>query len=784
MRTATNRLMRWRLHVEGAVQGVGFRPFVYRLAHELGLTGWVRNDPRGVTIEVEGPAERLTRFRERLELMPPPAARIRRITCTAQPPRGDATFIIAASHSEGERQVFLLPDLATCSDCLRELFDPTNRRYRYPFINCTHCGPRFTIIERLPYDRPHTTMRRFRMCIRCQAEYDNPHDRRFHAQPNACPDCGPHLALWDRTGRVLAEQDEALRQAAEAIRAGHIVAVKGLGGFHLMVDARNEGAVRALRHRKGREAKPFALMYPSLEAVRAHAQVSTAEAATLTSPAAPIVLLPRTEASYEALAPSVAPGNPYLGIMLPYTPLHHLLLAELGFPVVATSGNRSEEPICTDESEALVRLHGLADLFLVHNRPIARYCDDSVVRFMDGRPVLLRRARGYAPLPVVLPDDWPEHPAQILAVGGHLKNTVALAARRTVWLSQHIGDLETAEARAAFMQVVKDFQHLYRRVPDVVVCDAHPDYASTHYACRLSRPVVPVQHHLAHVWACMAEHGLRPPVLGFAWDGTGYGPDGLVWGGESLLITAQRVERVAHLRPFQLPGGKAAIREPRRAALGLLYAWQGPDASFRSLLPPEAFTPTEQRLLLQLLERGLHAPWTTSIGRLFDAIAALLGLRLRNRFEGEAAMLLEFAAEQARHFGSPYPLALREQQGRIVLDWAPLLEALQTDCARGLPPETIARRFHEGLAATIVAVARRVGCATVVLSGGCFQNRLLTETTLRLLRAAGFCPYIHQEVPPGDGGLALGQVAALRWGLTLPATPANASRSHVSGRTR
>jgi hydrogenase maturation protein HypF len=777
----TDRLTRWQLHVEGAVQGVGFRPFVYRLAYAFGLKGQVCNDPRGVIIEIEGDLAHLRGFRNQLESQPPPAARIQRITCLELPPAGYTAFTIAPSQNEGERQVLILPDLATCPDCLRELFNPTDRRYRYPFINCTHCGPRFTIIERLPYDRSHTTMRHFPMCVRCQAEYEDPLNRRFHAQPNACPDCGPHLALWDRKGNVMAEGDEALRQAAEAIQEGQIVAVKGLGGFHLIVDARNEAAVYLLRRRKGREAKPFALMYPSLEAIRAHAYVSEAEAALLTSPAAPIVLLRRTDAGREVLAPSVAPCNPYLGIMLPYTPLHHLLMAELGFPIVATSGNRSEEPICIDEQEALIRLHELADLFLVHNRPIARYCDDSVVRFIEGKPIFLRRARGYAPLPVELAEHWPEHPKQVLAVGGHLKNTVALASGRTVWLSQHIGDLETAEARSAFLRVIDDFRHLYACTPDVVVCDAHPDYASTHHAHRLGLPVQPVQHHLAHVWACMAEHGLRPPVLGFSWDGTGYGVDGAVWGGECFLVTAERAIRIAYLRPFRLPGGEAAIREPRRAALGLLYAWK--DETALSLLPPEVFTAAERQLLLQMLTRDLNAPWTTSVGRLFDAVAALLGLCLRNRFEGEAAMQLEFAAEAAETSGSAYPLPLKQQDEKLVLDWAPLLEALIADRTRGESTGVIARRFHEGLAAAIVMVAQHIGCPTVVLSGGCFQNRLLTETSLRLLRAAGFHPYIPQQVSPGDGGLALGQVAALRWGLTMPESVHYESESHVFGRT-
>lgn len=771
MRSNTRRLIRWRLHVEGAVQGVGFRPFVYRLAQHMGLQGRVYNDTRGVIIEIEGTRERLKAFYTQLVQAPPPAARIARITCEELPPAGYHHFIIAESHAAGLKQAFILPDLATCPDCLRELLDPADRRYRYPFINCTNCGPRFTIVERLPYDRANTTMRAFRMCARCQAEYDDPQNRRFHAQPNACPDCGPQLQLWDQAGHVLAERDEALRQATEAIRQGQIVAVKGLGGFHLIVDARNEAAVHRLRLRKNREAKPFALMYPSLEAVQAHAFVSASEAALLSSSAAPIVLLRRTEASWDALAPSVAPGNPYLGIMLPYTPLHHLLLQELDFPVVATSGNRSEEPICTSEHEALTRLSGLADLFLVHNRPIARYCDDSVVRLVAGQPVFLRRARGYAPLPVQLAEDWPDRPLQVLAVGGHLKNTVALAVGHTVWLSQHIGDLETAEARAAFVRVINDLQQLYEQGPEAVACDAHPDYASTHHAYRLKRPVTTVQHHLAHVWACMAEHHLKPPVVGFAWDGTGYGPDGTVWGGECFLITSERALRLAYVRPFRLPGGEAALREPRRAALGLLHSWKGAEALELEPSMREVFSPTEHQLLCRMLECGLNAPWTTSVGRLFDAVAALLGLCLYNRFEGEAAMRLEFEAEKAAASGMPYSLTLQPQGHQLVLDWGPLLEALLADHRQGVPKSLMARRFHDGLAVAILHIAQHIGCPHVVLSGGCFQNRLLTESALRLLRTAGFLPYIHRQLPPGDGSLALGQVAALRWGITQPERP-------------
>lgn len=745
--------VRLRLVIRGAVQGVGFRPFVYRLATELGLTGWVLNSAQGVFVEAEGSLESVQQLLRRVQAEKPPRAFIQSMEHSLLDPVGYTAFEIRHSEEGGEKSVLILPDIATCADCLRELFDPADRRYLYPFINCTHCGPRYSIIEALPYDRPNTTMRVFPMCPTCREEYENPLDRRFHAQPIACPQCGPHLELWNERGHPLATGHAALLEAAEAIRAGRVVALKGLGGFQLVVDARQEGAVRRLRERKRREEKPFALMYPSLEMVRAHCEVSEAEERVLCSPEAPIVLLRRSE--QEAVAPSVAPRNPYLGVMLPYTPLHHLLMRELGFPIVATSGNLSDEPICTDEHEALERLAGIADLFLVHNRPIARHVDDSVVRVLLGRELVLRRARGYAPLPVLVKELLPP----LLAVGAHLKNTVALSVGRQVFLSQHIGDLETAQALEAFRRVVADVRGLWEHQPQAVACDMHPDYLSTQMAHRLGLPVREVQHHLAHTLACMAENELEPPVLGVSWDGTGYGTDGTVWGGEFLLVREEGWERFAHLRPFRLPGGDRAIKEPRRAALGVLYELLGEEAF---ALLETAFTPEECRVLASALRQGVQAPLTTSAGRLFDAVAALVGLRQRVNFEGQAAMELEFLTHGVDS-DERYPFAFAGEAPPYLLDWAPLLQAVLEDLRCQTPAAQIAVRFHNTLAEMIVEVAQRAEVERVALSGGCFQNAYLTVRTVRRLAEAGFRPYWHQRVPPNDGGIALGQILAAAW---------------------
>ncbi|GBC96317.1 Carbamoyltransferase HypF [bacterium HR16] len=739
---------RVRLVIRGAVQGVGFRPFIYRLATELGLKGWVLNSAQGVFIEVEGEPEALQQFVRRIETDKPPRAFIQSLEQTVLDPVGYTAFEIRHSEESGEKSALILPDIATCPDCLRELFDPADRRYLYPFTNCTNCGPRYSIIEALPYDRPNTTMKAFIMCPLCREEYENPLDRRFHAQPNACPECGPHLELWDQKGVCLAKHHEALLQAGEAMREGRIVAVKGLGGFHLMVDARNDPAVRRLRERKRREEKPFALMYPSLQMVKAHCEVNEVEERVLRSPESPIVLLRRKEP--EAVAPSVAPSNPYLGVMLPYTPLHHLLMCELGFPVVATSGNLSDEPICTDEHEALHRLADIADLFLVHNRPIARHVDDSVVRVLLGRELVLRRARGYAPLPVLVKEPLPP----LLAVGAHLKNTVALSVGRQVFLSQHIGDLETPQALQAFRRVIADVRELWEHQPQAVACDMHPDYLSTQAAHGMDLPVIDVQHHVAHVLSCMAENELEPPVLGVSWDGTGYGTDGTIWGGEFLILREQGWERFAHLRPFRLPGGDRAIKEPRRSALGVLYELFGDDAFD---LLAHVFTEGERRLLRQMLRQGVNAPITTSAGRLFDAVASLAGLRQVVRFEGQAAMELEFLTHDV-HTDEVYPFSFSEGSFPRTLDWSPMVRAILEDARTGISASLVAARFHNTLVEMMVTVARAAGIERVALSGGCFQNAYLTERAVRRLGEEGFRPYWHQRVPPNDGGIALGQI--------------------------
>jgi hydrogenase maturation protein HypF len=759
---ATRRL---RVVVHGAVQGVGFRPFVYRLATELRLPGWVINSAQGVFIEVEGEDRVLREFLLRLEGEKPAISFIQSLESWFLDPAGFERFEIRES-SGGEKTALILPDLATCPDCLREVNDPADRRYRYPFTNCTNCGPRFTIIESLPYDRPRTTMRKFTLCAECEREYHDPADRRFHAQPNACPACGPHLELWDRKGALISSRHEALRDAAEAVREAQIVAVKGLGGFHLICDARDEDAVRELRRRKRREEKPFALMYPSFERVLEDCECTEIERRLLRSPESSIVLL-RRRGDAGRLSGSVAPGNPWIGAMLPYTPLHHLLMQELGFPVIATSGNLSEEPICTDEQEALERLRGIADLFLVHGRPILRHVDDSIVREMAGRELVLRRARGFAPLPVQIEDEAPA----IVAVGPHQKNTIAASVGTQVFISQHIGDLETAESLRAFERVNTAFRELYELRPEAVACDMHPDYLSTQYAARQPETRVPVQHHYAHALACMAENRIRPPLLAVTWDGSGFGPDGTVWGGEFLRVTGGGYERVAHLRTFPLPGGEKAVKQPRRVALALLHEIFGDEAFALDLPPVRAFTCEELRVLRAMLKQRINSPLTSSAGRLFDAVAALAGLRQICGFEGQAAMELEFAADASRRsVCEPYPFSL-QGENPIVIDWEPMLREI---VAAGEDLGVTALRFHVTLAAMAAAVARRIGEPKIVLSGGCFQNRLLTELVIRHIQEAGLQPYWHQRVPPNDGGIALGQIAGAARQLTREA-------NHVPG---
>jgi hydrogenase maturation protein HypF len=747
---------RLRLVIRGAVQGVGFRPFVFRLAEELRLDGWVINSAQGVFVEVEGPPPVLETFLARVRFDPPPRASIQSLEQSILDPVGYTGFEIRKSDDTGDKTVAVLPDIATCAECVREIFDAGNRRHRYPFTNCTNCGPRFSIIEALPYDRTNTTMKAFEMCPECLREYEDPRNRRFHAQPNACPACGPRLELWDTAGSAVASREEALRRAADAVRGGSILALKGLGGFHLVVDARDDAAVRRLRERKRRDEKPLALMYPSLERLRRDCVVSSAEQGILLSPEAPIVLLEARRAS--AIAPSVAPGNPNIGAMLPYTPLHHLLLRELGFPVVATSGNLSEEPICTSETEALARLGSIADLFLVHDRPIARHVDDSVVRVVAGRRLVLRRARGYAPLPIVLRGAGAKRTT--LAVGAHLKNAVALAVGRDVIVSQHIGDMSTEAAFGAFEKITGDLERLYDAAPDRVVCDAHPDYRTTRFAESISPRPRKIQHHIAHVFSCMAENEIEPPVFGVSWDGTGYGTDGTVWGGEFFRVTASAVERAGHLRTFLLPGGEQAVREPRRSAIGVLYEIMG-EAAFRlDKLPPIlAFSNQERRILLAVLGKEINSPRTSSAGRLFDAVSSILGVRQITNHEGQAAMELEFALAGVET-DEDYPFDLMRKDGLVIADWESAVRAILSDLGAGLPVGSISAKFHNTLARVIVKTALESGERRVVLTGGCFQNRYLTEKTVSRLEGAGLLPYWHQRIPPNDGGIALGEIAA------------------------
>jgi hydrogenase maturation protein HypF len=759
-----------RVHiaVRGAVQGVGFRPFIYKLASSLSLPGWVRNEPGGVVIDAEGEKELLDDFVIRIGREKPALASIQSMEFAYLDPAGYSTFEIRESSAEGQPATVVLPDIATCEDCLTEIFDPGNRRYRYPFTNCTNCGPRFTIIESLPYDRPNTSMKAFPMCETCRREYESPSNRRFHAQPIACPDCGPHLELWNSEGKVLAAHDDALHYAALMVARGDIVGLKGLGGFQLLVDAGNETAVRRLRERKHREEKPFALMVGNIAAVKELCELSALEERLLESPESPIVLLQKRR---HILPANIAPGNnPSLGIMLPYTPLHHLLMRELGFPVVATSGNLSDEPICINNHEALLRLGGIADALLMHNRPIIRHADDSVVRLLMGRELVLRRGRGFAPLPVQIPFPGDD----LVAVGAHLKNSVAVCRKQSAFLSQHIGDLETTESYRAFRQGLSDLQNMFAVSPQAIVSDLHPDYLSTQYARKSGLPRIGIQHHIAHIAACMADNDIEGRVLGVAWDGTGFGTDGTVWGGEFFITDGQSWSRFASFRPFSLPGGNLAVKECRRAALGVLFTVFGERAILHDeLATVKAFDDSTLRTIGTMLARKINSPETSSVGRLFDAVASIAGIQQVNAFEGQAAMKLEFSiprdpGEKAYRIAIyPSDKPDKEAPGTLTglcfeVDWSLLVADLLDDLAAGVSAGSIAAKFHNGLAESIVDVARLAGERRIVLSGGCFQNRYLTERTVQRLYDENFIPYWHQRIPPNDGGIALGQLYAAR----------------------
>lgn len=774
-----------RIHINGIVQGVGFRPFVYNLATRLDLKGWVRNTSAGVDIEADGDSDSLQTFVEALRDEAPPLSRIDDLTASFGPANGFRSFDIL--HSEAIASAFqpISPDVAICDDCLRELFDPSDRRYRYPFINCTNCGPRFTIIKDIPYDRPKTTMAPFAMCPNCEREYTDPTNRRFHAQPVACPECGPKVWLEfadaeERGGtrndkkeirvdqRTSASQDEAIQETRRLLTEGTIVAVKGLGGFHLACDATNTESVAKLRRRKLRVDKPFALMMPDIETVEHHCFVNEGERELLLSPARPIVLLRRRPES--TVVKEVAPHQDWIGVMLPYTPLHYLLFDEGPetrgdgqssvlrplSALVMTSGNLSEEPIATDNQDARERLSSLADAFLMHDRDIHIRCDDSVVRVFEKEIYPIRRSRGYAPFPVKLPHEVPP----LLAAGSELKNTFCITNRNYAFLSHHIGDMENYETLRSFEGGIEHFERLFRVQPQAIAYDLHPDYLATRYALeragRDNLPAIGVQHHHAHIAACMAEHGLdgSEQVIGLAFDGTGYGEDGAIWGGEFLVADYKSYQRPLHLEYFPLPGGDAAIKRPARTALALLWSlgleWD------ENLSPVAEFCAEDRVTLRSQLEKKINTPMTSSMGRLFDAAAALAGVRQKVNYEGQAAIEFEALADPAE--AGSYTFAVDAGQIGVRNGF----ESLVADVLSGVPLPRISARFHNGLAAMTRTAVRKIsqdtGIRSVALSGGVWQNLILLGRTLSLLRKDGFKVYLHQQVPTNDGGLSLGQV--------------------------
>jgi hydrogenase maturation protein HypF len=746
---------RKEIQVSGIVQGVGFRPYVFRLASELDLSGTIINTAAGVTIQIQGAAEQVDNFVCRLPRELPVLARITGLAVRKLPCNGEHEFRILSSREGEPVRTLISPDVAICEDCFRELFDPADRRYLYPFINCTNCGPRFTIVRNIPYDRSRTSMAEFPMCPACRAEYEDPHDRRFHAQPNACWDCGPQVELWDSRGRRI-ETPDPVRAATERLRNGEVIAVKGLGGFHLAVDAANASAVEKLRQRKHRIEKPFALMVPDLDAAAQLCLIDDIGRTALLSRERPIVLLPKRNGV--SFGEAVAPRQSDLGVFLPYTPLHHLLFAAGQFlALVMTSGNLSEEPIAIDNHEAVTRLAGIADYFLVHNRNILLRCDDSVVRAGGGRVRQIRRSRGYVPTPVELRSAV----IPVLAVGGELKSAICLARGNLAFLSQHLGDLENAESFAFFEEAVEHLSEILDIEPQVIAYDLHPDYLSTKWA-RTQKQVriVGVQHHHAHIASCMAENKVEGKVIGLALDGTGYGTDGQIWGGEALLADLTGFERAAHFAYVPMPGGAAAIREPWRMALSYLAHHFGPNLFALNIPFLRGLERRKADTILWMIGRKFNSPQTSSCGRLFDAVAAVVGLRGTANYEAQAAMELEMLARQSMETAA-YPFDLSRENGSWEIGTRALFEAMIADLTRSVPPEIISRRFHNGLVAVLVRLAgllrQESSLSRICLSGGVFQNSLVLEQLVRNLDAGGFQVFTHSQVPAGDGGLNLGQ---------------------------
>jgi hydrogenase maturation protein HypF len=753
MPSAAGAVARKRVQVAGLVQGVGFRPFVYRLAQDHRLTGWVRNTSRGVEIEAEGDLDSLESFIRALAAAAPPLARVEAVTAADAEPLAEAGFAILASESLDGVEAVIPPDVGLCRECAAEILDPRDRRFGYPFTNCTACGPRFTLIRQVPYDRSRTTMRAFAMCADCAREYRDPGNRRFHAEPTACPACGPRLWLEVGGGRI---DSDVLKSAARLLREGKILAVKGLGGFHLACDAKNRAAVQTLRRRKGRVSKPFAVMVRDLAEAARLCHLDDTVTALLCSPQNPVVLAPKRAGG--GIAEAVAPANNYLGLLLPYTPLHRLLLEEAPPALVMTSGNLSEEPLVFSNAAARERLAGLADALLLHDRDIHAPCDDSVLRPLAGGEIIpIRRARGFVPQTVPLPLAAPE----ILGVGAEQKNAFCLAWGRTALLSQHIGDLDTLETFDYFGLAVEHFQALSRKAPEIIAHDLHPHYLSTRYALSRAGRHIGVQHHHAHIAACLAENGRAERCIGLALDGTGFGPDGTVWGGEILAADLADFVRLGHLAPVRLPGGEAAVRQPAKMAAAYLHAAYGEryEGLARSL--GLEFAPLERRVLARQLATGLNSPLTTSAGRLFDAAAAALGVCRERTFEGQPAMALEMAASPAE--AAVYPAPLLSENGLVIVDAVALFRRAVEDRLAGISPAVIAARFHNslvaGLAAAAEAARQKTGLNLAVLSGGVFQNALMLAGLKERLEGLGFEVLTHKLAPPNDGGIALGQVA-------------------------
>jgi len=738
---------RWQININGIVQGVGFRPFIYNLARQYHLVGFVANSSSGVDIEVEGPADQLLGFKNSIQKKCPPLSMIQELKVTSVPLAGESEFRIIASRRAVVAETMVSPDVAVCADCLKELFDPEDRRYRYPFINCTNCGPRYTIIKNIPYDRPSTSMEPFKMCPRCQAEYDDPEDRRFHAQPNACPECGPSLSLWDANETLMRGSDE-IKMVAALLNQGFIIALKGLGGFHLAVDARNEAAVQMLRTRKQREEKPLAIMVKDTAMANGLCRISERELELLTSYQSPIVLLKKNQTNL--VADTVAPGNDRLGVMLPYTPLHHLLLQEAGFPLVMTSANLSEEPIVIDNQEAFSRLQGIADYFLLHNREIYLRTDDSVVIVLKDHPRPIRRSRGYVPRPIFIHSQGPP----ILAVGGELKNTVCLLKHDQAIISQHIGDLANLRAYDFFIQTIDHLEKLFQVDPELIVHDLHPNYLSTKWAREhTENKLIGVQHHHAHLASVMAENHLNEPVIGIIMDGTGYGTDGTIWGGEFLIGDYGHYVRFAHFETMPLPGGDAAIKEPWRIAVGYLYE------TFHQIPELDCFSGRPVDPILEMLEKNLNCPRTSSCGRLFDAVGVLGGCSPVIRYEAQAA--IEWMQLVRNLNVRPLDYQLEYDGEKWILLIRPILRSVMRALKNGEPAHRISSRFHLTLIQMFLEVVhlanKETGINSIVVSGGVFQNQVLFEGLITRLTAAGYQVYAHRQVPTNDGGISLGQ---------------------------